>query len=436
MDCNFLSMTLTEAQQRDSLLWGKRLTEHCLHFSPPSHGGWGIVRVGMLVPQSVMLFIAPPACGRHGAIAGIQQGFKDRLFYLYTSEVDLVTGEHLELVSEAVAEILETATPRPEALILCVSCVDYLLGSDFESIAQELELSYGIPVRLSYMNPIAMDGAAPPPPNMQKTIYSFIHPATGKDRGINLIGNFVPLEQRSELGAVLTQAGYGPLRHIGACETLDDLQAMGRSGHNLLLRPEGRLAAVMLRDKLGIPFCTTPVAYSMEGIAKQYQSIGALLGVELDAERYRLEALQAVAAAQARLGRLKLAVSSTANALPFEISRALTEYGFEVSYIFTDEILPMDAAHLEWLIQNSPQTRVLTNTHPTMPIFAAAEHPVDIAIGFTAGYYCNCSRTVPLTLDVQPYGYRAVEHLLNAMIAAWENPQDLRQMILDATIVI
>ncbi len=436
MSSNFLSMSLAEAQQRDSLLWGKRLTEHCLHFSPPSHGGWGIVRVGMLVPQSVMLFIAPPACGRHGAIAGIQQGFKDRLFYLYTSEVDLVTGEHLELVSEAVAEIFDTATPRPEALIICVSCVDYLLGSDFESIAQELELTHGIPVRLSYMNPIAMDGTTPPQPNMQKTIYRFITPSTVKDHGINLIGNFVPLEQHSELGAVLAQAGYGPLRHIGDCKTLVDLQTMARSGHNLLLRPEGRLAAAMMREKLGIPFCATPVVYGMEAIAKQYQSIEALLGSQLETERYRLEALQAVATAQARLGRLRLAVSSTANALPFELSRALTEYGFEVSYIFSDEVLPMDTVHLEWLIQNSPQTRVLTNTHPTMPVFAAGEHPVDITIGFTAGYYCNCSRTVPLTLDVQPFGYRAVRYLLNAMIEAWENPQDLRQMILDATIVI
>lgn len=435
MDGKFLDMSLQEVKNQDSLLRGKRLSSHCLQYSSPSHGGWGIVRVGMLVPESVMLFIAPPACGRHGAIAGIQLGFKHRLFYLYLSEVDLVIGEHLELVTQAVAEIMATTAPRPRALTLCISCVDYLLGSDFDSIVKELEAEHGIPVRLSYMNPIAIDGKTPPAPNMQRTIYSFLPKPVAKDKGVNIIGSFVPVTRDSELQEVLARAGWGPLRHIGDYQTLEHFNEMSNSAYNLLIRPEGRLAAAALQEKLGIPFCYAPVAYGLETIAYNYRAIEALLGTALDTEWYRHEALRTIAKARAELGPLRLAVSSTANATPFELSRALTEFGFTVKYIFCDELIAIDEEHLDWMMLHSPDTRVLTNIHPGMPAFRSEVPPVDLAIGLAAGYYCNC-KTVPLSLDIQPYGYRGISYLLDCMAEAWETPQDLKALIQKAAIVI
>lgn len=435
MNDQFLNFSLAEVRSKDSLLRNKRLSSHCLQYTSPSHGGWGIVRVGMLVPESVMLFIAPPACGRHGAIAGIQLGFKHRLFYLYLNEVDLVTGGHLKLVYQAVAEIFQSAKPKPRALIICISCVDYLLGSDFDAIVKELEAEYDIPVRLSYMNPIAMDGNAPPPLNMQKTIYSFLSKPLQKSQSINIIGNFVPVMQDSELYELLGRAGFGPLLHIGQCRTWDDFQEMSGSAYNLLIRPEGRLAANDLQAKLGTPFCYLPVAYSLETITKHYRMLEAFLGKTLDAEWYKQEALYTIAKAKAKLGPLQLAVSSSANAMPFELSRALTEFGFRVKYLFCDEIMAADEEHLEWMEQHSPDTRVLTNIHPGMPVFRRERPRVDLAIGLVAGYYCD-AKTVPLTLDVQPYGYRGVSYLLKQMMEAYEKPRDLKEMIQTATIVI
>jgi nitrogenase molybdenum-cofactor synthesis protein NifE len=137
-----------------------------------------------------------------------------------------------------------------------------------------------------------------------------------------------------------------------------------------------------------------------------------------------------------RLGPLRLAVSGGINALPFELSRALTEFGFTVAYIFCDELMAADAGHLEWLAVNSPATRVLTQIHPGMPDFRVAGHSLDLAIGYTAAYYCQASRTVPLSMDRQWYGYRGTVGLAQAMLEAWENPCDLRQMLEAAALVI
>ena len=61
-----------------------------LHYCSPAHGGWGIVRVGMLIPESYQLFVCPSACGRHGALGAVKQGNKKRLSYLYIDEADII----------------------------------------------------------------------------------------------------------------------------------------------------------------------------------------------------------------------------------------------------------------------------------------------------------------------------------------------------------
>ncbi|MEW6696240.1 MAG: nitrogenase component 1 [Bacillota bacterium] len=436
MTKKYLSLSMLDLKENESLLRNKNLFSHCLHFTPPSFGGWGIVRVGMLVPGAVMLFVAPPACGRHGAIAGIQLGFKHRLYYFYVDEVDLVIGKHMELVEEAVEEILGDESQRTEALIICISCVDYLLGSDFDSLVKELEDKYGIPVRLAYMNPIALEGKTPPQHNIQKTIYSFVPPSETKDKGINVIGNFAAIQKNSEIYELLEKAGFEGPRHISDYERLESLKEMGRSAYNLLIRPEGKLAGKYMQEHLGIPFCFLPVSYSLFSIDKNYNAMEEFLGVALDRAPFRQQAFQAIEDAKVKLGSLKIAVSSTANAMPFEISRALTEFGFQVTTVFCDEIIDADLEHLAWLQEHSPDIKVFTNIHPGMADFKNEGYEVDMAIGFTAGYYLNCSKTVPLTLDEQPYGYRAISYLLNCMIQAWEKPQDLKTIISEAAIVV
>ena len=74
--------------------------KNCLEYTCPSHGGWGMVRTGMLVPESHQLFICPSACGRHGALGAVKQGFKKRLSYLYLEESDIVSGYDQAIVED------------------------------------------------------------------------------------------------------------------------------------------------------------------------------------------------------------------------------------------------------------------------------------------------------------------------------------------------
>lgn len=416
--------------------WKRKVTPDCLHYCPASAGGWGIIRVGLLVPESVMLFVSPNGCGRHGAIAGIQHGFKKRLFFLHLDEMDIVTGQHMEKIPQAVTEILSTVHPQPKAILICATCIDDLLGSDYDGLAQQLEDEHGIPVRICRMDPIAMDGKKPPTFTVQEAIYDFLQPSSMRDQAVNIVGNFSPIDAESEFYEVMASVGVDRVKHIAACSTFEEFQQMSKSTLNILIGPGGRLAARKMGNKLRIPYCFMPVAYSLKVITQTYRKLEKILGVSLDLKRYYLEARDSIEDYRSKIKFLTVAVGQSANASPFELARALIECGFQVKYIFADIVLDFDLEHVKWLKYHAPWIKVFTNVHPSMVNFLDQKLMVDLAIGFDAGYFCPDAKTVPLTLDSQPFGYRGVVYLLREVLKALKNPRSHREQMYESGLVI
>lgn len=416
--------------------WKRKVTPDCLHYCPASAGGWGIIRVGLLVPESVMLFVSPNGCGRHGAIAGIQHGFKKRLFFLHLDEMDIVTGQHMEKIPQAVTEILSKVYPQPKAILICATCIDDLLVSDYDGLARQLEIKHGIPVRICRMDPIAMDGKKPPTFTVQEAIYDFLQPSSKKEQAVNIIGNFSPIDAESEFYEVMAGAGVSKVRHIAACRTFKEFQQMSRSTLNILIGLGGRLAAYKMKNKLKIPHCFIPVTYGLERITQFYQKLGEFLGVSLNVKQYCLKAQDDIESYRRRLGPLTVAVGQSVNASPFELARALIEYGFQVRYIFADVVLDFDLEHVKWLKCYASDIKVFTNVHPTMVNFLNQRLTVDLAVGFDAGYFCPGAKILPLTLDSQPFGYRGVVYLLREILKALENPRSHREQMYESGLVI
>ena len=436
MNHDVFHLPITEIENTDTH-WQRRVipSQH-LHYCPASAGGWGILRVGLLVPESVMLLVSPAACGRHGAIVGIQLDFKKNLYLLHVDEMDIVNGQHMDKIPKAVSEILATTQPRPKAMIICATCIDDLLGSDYDGLALQLETSHGIPVRICHMVPTAHDGKSPPVLAVQQAIYDFLEKPAENTQAVNVIGSFAPIDTESEFYKVMADAGFGKIRHIADCATLDEFREMSNATHNILIKPNGRLAVRQMERKLGIPFCFTPVAYGLDTIAQTYGALEKFLGVNLNTEAFYEEARETVEEYRRALGPLKVAVGSTANGSPFEMARALTGYGFQVQYIFTDQILDFDREHIDWLKQHNTGVQVFTNTHPTMVHCIEQKLNVDVAVGFDAGYFCQAAKTVPLILDKQPFGYQGAKYLFSEILKALENPQGHREQMYSSGIVI
>lgn len=124
------------------------------------------------------------------------------------------------------------------------------------------------------------------------------------------------------------------------------------------------------------------------------------------------------------------------NACPFELARALLSYGFEVPYIFTDQVLDIDRENINWLAERRPHIKLFTNAHPSMANFLDEKLKVDLAIGFDAGYFCSGAKTAALSMDCQAYGFEAANSLLKEMRLAMNNPHSHREQMYAAGLVL
>ena len=116
----------------DELLSAKHLiysSPATLAFNSPGAQGFGVKRAGLAVPNSVMLLVAPACCGRNTTMLSAESGYGDRFFYLLLDDTDIVTGRHLTKIPKAVEEVCQSLDYTPSAVMICITCVDALLGT-------------------------------------------------------------------------------------------------------------------------------------------------------------------------------------------------------------------------------------------------------------------------------------------------------------------
>ena len=152
--------TVEELQKRgrDDIPEQFRSNTHLIYSSPatlafnsPGAEGFGVKRAGLAIPDSIMLIVAPGCCGRNTSMISSMPQYEDRFFYLTMDETDIVTGRHLKKVPKAVQEICDSLAKKPSVVMICITCVDALLGTDMERICRKSEEKTGLPVRPCYM---------------------------------------------------------------------------------------------------------------------------------------------------------------------------------------------------------------------------------------------------------------------------------------------
>ena len=450
-DCYTDELPLGELAVRPDRVLGKDASTSALHYCSPAHGGWGVIRVALLVPEVHLLFVCPAACGRHGAIAAIEQGYRNRITYLCIEDHEIVLGGFEEEIKIAVRNILPRLKPRPRALMIFVSCIDDLLGTDHDAALKEMEKEQGIPIRLARMNPISMNGNLPPGIRVQRSMYEFLEKPSERDRGILILGAYRPPSPESELARFLEFLGFGPLRHPEFCRTFYDFKNLARCRAAILVRPEGRAAAEDLAARLDIPFVRCFMAFDQEGVMERYREIARFLG-ELEggpAETFtgdsleswfrpRIEAVKArEEEARALLGDAALAIDSTVTIAPFSLALALVQGGIDVRRIYTGDLPEFERPNLaklaelrEDIIVSNPSHQRRYGPPPDQPL-------TDIAAGFEAGYASAAPITVPLMFDEQLYGFEGYVKFLDALIRAVEGgASSLRQQIKEYGLVV
>lgn len=386
-----------------------------LAFNSPGAEGFGVKRAGLAIPDSIMLIVAPGCCGRNTSLISSMREYDNRFFYLMMDETDIVTGRHLKKIPKAVEEICESLEKKPSVVMICITCVDALLGTDMERVCRKAEERAGLPVRPCYMYALTREGRKPPMVHVRQSLYSLLEPAKKKGNVVNLLGFFSPLVDDCELYDILHSAGIKTIHEISRCRNFDEYKTMSEANFNLVLHQEARAAAEDFHERLKIPFIELRRLYQTDKIENQYQAFGSVLGVTFDTTAYRKAAEQAVENFRKVCPDASFAVGECMNGDPFELALALVKYGFQVAEIY-GTLTAENFVYLKHLSELSPQTKVFSNMEPTMIYYDHKESGVTTTIGKDACYYHPDAKNVMWNEEVQPYGYAGVKHLCEKLL--------------------
>jgi len=379
----------------------------------PNLSGWGVVETSLLLPHSICLMVGPLACLRHSAFMAHARSFFERFYMLSLKEVDIVMGNHIPKIREAMFEIARKE--RPQVLLLAGTCCDHILGTDYKEVIKEIKEAFGIEVIYLVMAPLTI-GLKPSPFEIAYTaLYEFLKDKRrGKDKGtINILGSFLPLKAEGELYTLLKEAGYERIYQIPTCNEIEELIEMASACLNIVIHPLGKILAEKMKNGMGIPYIFMPTSYGIKEIQRQYQKLEGQLGTGLRQSSYRQQAEKKLAQATFLVENKRVAVGCSVNGSPFELACALVNYGAKVKAIFARNVpKPHEWEYINWLRENSPDTYVYNVSHPYLAEDLSPFDEIEIVFGVDAGVYCRQAVNVPLSrYQVQEYGYENVLRL-------------------------
>ncbi len=407
--------------------------KHLLYSSPaaisfhsPGAEGFGVKRAALSIPDSILLLVSPGCCGRNTSGIGDLPEYKNRFFFLTMDQADIVTGRHLKKIPEAVERIIfeyeRRMQKKPSVVMICITCVDALLGTDMERVCKKAEAQVHLPVRPCYMYALTREGRRPPMVHIRQSLYSLLEKREKRSTSINLLGYFAPLTDDCELYDIFHQMGIRQIREISRCRDYSEFQLMAEANFNVILHAEARPAAADLEKRLGIPYIELRRLYQMDKVERQYLALGQALNATIDIEEAKRSARSAMEAFKQALSFTpSFAVGEFMNGDPFELALSLLREGFRVSEIF-GTISEESSIYIEKISVLSPDTKIYSNLDPG--IIHYEETAIDFTIGKDAAYYHPGAMHLLWNEDIQPFGFAGIRGLYTKLLEVYQGTQD------------
>ena len=366
------------------------------------------------IPESHTLHVGPAACARRHAIKALENNDADNMSYLAISEEDLAKGAYEQEIVKAVAALNDMLPQPPHLYLICMKCIDDLLGTDEDALVSELQMRFpSQKFAVQHIDPIALSVNSSPSEKNKASLYSFIEPNQPKDNGVTLVGAFARIPAECEFHQVMLEWDAGPARNILECRTYDDYQALGRSRASVLTATMGEGAALTLQ-RAGIPYCCAELGYSPAGVSAFYRNLADLMGKEPPAhlERWERESSEALKmASKAAQGR-SIVVDSSAALQPFLLTKTLMEYGFTIECVSSKGVSSWEKEAHAWIMAHCPNLPVV-RTHSYKALEGDAYHlPADaVVIGADFARTLGLTHAVDMWHDEGFFGFYGIKKL-------------------------
>lgn len=411
-----------------------------LEYSAPARGGWTIVHIGMLLPESHQVFVCAQSCLRGVVLSAAELNDSNRFSTISVDETSVLEGNCEEIIIEGVTHILEGISKLPKALLLFTSCIHHFLGTDMKLVFKELDRRFPqVGFVQCWMNPIMRKTKMPPDPFMRKQLYSLLKPADINQKQVNIIGSNLAVRRSSELYGLLEENGI-ELKDICTCRNYGEYESMASGCLNIVTHPLGRPAAAELEQRLGQPWVYLPMCYSWDGIGERWKCLLDLLGLDrkeiwagLDLGKKREDAQDALLRLSERLKGWSVVIDYTVSSRPFALAKLLVQCGFSVDRVYADTCSAEEEGELNWLKEHYSKMLVCPTVYHKMAVLPRnmwedSEGKV-LALGQKAAYFTGTPHFVNMVEDGGLYGYGGILELADLMEEAAMEEKDTEKLI-------
>lgn len=321
----------------------------------------GVLNRLMNIPECHVIFIGPRVCARHDILMGSYEN-NNRISFLCLDVNDVILGNFLELINEAVNEILVELGDKVKSIMFFTGCQDCLIGTDFESIIMSLRNKYNIYFSYFQMNCMKSKKKNSMHSELYKSMFSFLKPTNKKEPTINLLGSMGSLHNESELLDILNPIGIKRILTIKGSKTFHNFLNMSNSILNIVTNQNYIELSNYMDRELGIPWIYLPVHYDLDRVLENYHKLLHRLKCEFDLTNYVNLTREKILNTKSLTRDIPINLNLLGVSYPYSLIKALIQYGFNVKDIsaisFSYEKDEIEKEALSWILKNASHVSI------------------------------------------------------------------------------
>lgn len=412
-----------------------------LEFNSPVHGNWNIVHTGMLMPETIQIYVCADNCMRGVVLTAAEMNAADRFSYVIIEEDDLLNGNLEDITIEGVTDVLKKLERKPKAVLLFTVCLHHFLGCDLKMVYEELDRRFTeIEFVRCYMDPIMQKTGLTPDQKLRKAMYDPLKVQKADPHIVTLLGHNFPLDETSDIKRFLKKCGC-ELREITTCDTWDKYEKLGEANIFLSIYPTAKYGAQTLAKRLGREHIYMPASFDYEEIKQQMELLAEKViseCVKTEKDIWNREALfekeiaaceVAVEQAHSIIGDTPIVIDYLMHPRPLGLAKYLLEHGFCVEAVYMDGVSPEEERAFYWLREHAPELELRATIQPKMRVLPRKHEEKVLALGQKAAWFTQSPYFVNVVEGAGWYGFDGIRKMAELMIRAYEEEKEVEDLV-------
>ncbi len=369
------------------------------------------------IPETATLIISPLGCSLHLSETGRGIYNSGRAWILNLSESEVISGDYSAKIHLATEEILAKTPIKLQGLILCGTCIDALLNTDYDSICTQLAKRFHLRVTYQIMGPIIKGTPRNGQYHMYTAIYGLLKSTKRNpgQRSINILGKLNSPKTESDLPLLLKQAGITDLFYMGDFSSLDECDKMTNSILNIVVNEKAITSAKNMEKKFGIPYLYFSPTYNADKIHNYYTQLSALLKIRINDDIFFHHSKELSRKIQKHARSLTCAVGERNIFSTLDAALDVLNLGYQLKAIFLRKAGPSDLPLLKEIAQKSPDTLIYFDTHPALWNLINSPVNFDVSFGVPLLYLKGSPKTLDAPIHFPYIDYSSLDVLLSQM---------------------